>query len=138
MKCERCKEETFNIGGFSCQSCNRVHDGTWCGACRHTHEQLIIACKKIPHHMMEALYFYVWYYAPIGDFMTALMSNNFIELVGRADEENIRYLTTWAEVIYNLLPSACHGSSEKVQAWLVQYTQNCSYYQRIRTSIGVA
>lgn len=57
---------------------------------------------------------------PTGHFVTALLSNNLLETVNRADDENIlavRALVTW---LYNDAPGPCWGSPEKVKAWLAE------------------
>ena len=53
-----------------------------------------------------------------GDFLTAVLENNFMEAAGRADSFNQLHLHDWARVIYNDVPSACHGSSERVSQWI--------------------
>ena len=53
-----------------------------------------------------------------GDFMFAVLSNDFMGAVGRADSFNKHNLYEWASVIYNDVPSQCHGSRELVTAWI--------------------
>jgi len=53
-----------------------------------------------------------------GGFLRACLENDFMEAVGRADDDNIRVLCKICSYIYNEIPSPCHGSPEKVQAWL--------------------
>ena len=56
-----------------------------------------------------------------GDFLRAVLSNDLMGAVGRADEYN--RLTLWVIVsyVYNVLPSICHGSPEKVAAWAAEH-----------------
>lgn len=74
----------------------------------------------IPEHMRGALRRYVMRGIPMGSFGSAILSNDFIDACGRADEENRPALFGWATFIYNFTPNACHGSPEKVQAWVDQ------------------
>lgn len=64
---------------------------------------------------------------PTGDFLRAVLENNFMEAVGRADEDNRRDLYEIAEFVYNNIPSICHGSPERVSQWLKEEeTSQCS------------
>jgi hypothetical protein len=53
----------------------------------------------------------------VGDFLRAVLSNNLMEAVGRADGYNIRTLPAICSYVYNELPSNCHGSPEIVTLW---------------------
>lgn len=74
----------------------------------------------IPQHMHQGVHDYVMHGAGPGDFLTKLLSNDFFGAVGRADDENQRHLVGWATFIYNYTPAACHGSRNKVAAWVVK------------------
>lgn len=54
----------------------------------------------------------------VGDFLVAVLCNNFKEAVFRADELNGIHLRAIAIFIYNELPPQSQGSPEKVRAWL--------------------
>lgn len=53
-----------------------------------------------------------------GGFLRAVLENDFMEAAGRADDFNQRHLHDWARVIYNDVPSGCHGSREAVAEWI--------------------
>lgn len=53
-----------------------------------------------------------------GDFCRAVLENNLMESFGMADIENRNALFDICSYVYNELPSACHGSKEKVNAWI--------------------
>ena len=55
---------------------------------------------------------------PIGGFLAAVLSNDLMNAIGRADEENRRDLFEICAYVYNDLPAPCHGSREKVREWL--------------------
>ncbi len=72
----------------------------------------------IPEHTFEALKRYVEHRLPPGGFLEAVLTNNFIETVGRADDQNSEKLKEIAEFVYWELPGSCWGSPEKVREWL--------------------
>ena len=53
-----------------------------------------------------------------GGFLAAVLENNFMEAAGRADSYNQFHLYDWAKVIYNDVPSGCHGSAKAVAEWI--------------------
>lgn len=72
----------------------------------------------IPSHMMAAIRRYIEYGIKPGDFLTAIICNDFQDAVGRADDENIRNLPAYAAYLYSEAPTECHGSPEKMRAWI--------------------
>jgi hypothetical protein len=46
------------------------------------------------------------------------LSNDLFQAFGRADLHNTRTMYVICMYIYNELPSPCHGSPEKVEAWI--------------------
>lgn len=67
---------------------------------------------------MEQIDRYVVSRIPVGDFLHAVLSNNLMESMSRADEANRRDLFEICSYIYNHTPISCHGSPKKVKAWL--------------------
>ena len=55
---------------------------------------------------------------PTGGFLEAVLSNNLVEAVGRADSNNIQRIPEIVKYIYNNLPSNCWGDKETVTKWL--------------------
>jgi hypothetical protein len=72
----------------------------------------------ISEHMMAALRRYIDEKCPVGNFLTAVLSNNLSEAVARADEENLKNLPAFVGYLYNEAPSLCWGSPERVKEWL--------------------
>lgn len=73
----------------------------------------------IPQHMMHgAIARYIEHGIRPGHFLTALLSNDFMEAMGRADSENMAAIQGWAQFLYNYVPSNCYRSPEKVKAWM--------------------
>jgi hypothetical protein len=55
---------------------------------------------------------------PVGDFLTAVLENNFVNAVARADPENITRLRDYMYFLINEVPSPAWGSKKKVKAWI--------------------
>lgn len=55
---------------------------------------------------------------PPGGFITAVLTNDLIGAVGKADSENLADLHEICTYIYNSIPSNAWGSKEKMNAWM--------------------
>ena len=66
----------------------------------------------------QSLDAYVQQRRPLGGFLQAVIENNFMEAVGRADSRNVEQLVLIASYVYNDMPSTCHGSPARYAAWL--------------------
>ena len=67
---------------------------------------------------LESLDRYVTEGIPTGGFLEAVLCNDLMESFGHADMYNRSTLFEICDYIYNELPALCHGSPEKVRAWL--------------------
>lgn len=74
--------------------------------------------RDVAPHLAESLDRYATERVETGGFLRACLENNFLEACGRADHVNRTRLHLVAEYIYNELPANCHGSRERVNAWL--------------------
>ena len=74
---------------------------------------------SLPRHA-DSIRRYVEDGIPMGGFLTAVFANDLLGAVGRADAENQHLLRDYAVWIYNESPSQCHGSRERVNAWIKQ------------------
>ena len=72
----------------------------------------------IPHHMVEGTLRYFNDHIKPGDFLTAVLENNFMMACSCADSENIMALPAWGALLYNLAPRGTYGSPENVAKWL--------------------
>lgn len=72
----------------------------------------------IPQNIKESLDRYAADKIPTGDFLYAVLTNNLMEAIGRADDYNLPCLPAICSYIYNHMPMSCHGSQKKVNAWL--------------------
>ena len=68
--------------------------------------------------MQAALDRYVHQGVRLGDFLSAVVSNDFQEACRRADNDSLENLPAFAAYVYNEMPSTCHGSREIYRAWL--------------------
>ena len=68
--------------------------------------------------MLDALRRYLFEGSPPGDFLSAVLSNDLREAVGRADDDNIRAIPAYIALLYNEAPGTAWGSPENVSAWL--------------------
>jgi hypothetical protein len=53
-----------------------------------------------------------------GDFIRAVLANDLMAAVKRADATNLSLLKDHVNFIYNALPFACSGNLERVSTWL--------------------
>jgi len=90
-----------------------------------TVERLQELAKKygVPDYMMDGLFLYLAHGIPPGGFLTAVLSNDFMGSIERADNNNKLALVGWARLLYNELPSFSWGTPEKVQEWIDAKTQ---------------
>lgn len=72
----------------------------------------------IPEGMREGMMRYVEDRKEPGGFLTAVISNNLIDAVCRADKANLPVIKECAQWFYNIAPSPCAGSPEKMRMWL--------------------
>ena len=73
---------------------------------------------SIKKSVLDSLDRYVNDKIPTGGFLEAVLCNNLMEAVGRADDDNLRNLYTICMYVRWEIPHNCHGSPEKVRAWL--------------------
>jgi hypothetical protein len=76
--------------------------------------------KDLPRHFYDSLKLYLECGCPPGQFLRAVLSNDLVGAVNRADEEALAGLRRIVQFVYNDLPSTCWGSPEKVSAWINQ------------------
>lgn len=72
----------------------------------------------VPPYMWDAVEgYFIHRYSP-GNFMTALLSNDLMEAMGRADDTNAANMRRWCQFLYNYAPAGSYGSPERFSAWL--------------------
>ena len=71
----------------------------------------------IPDYMIDGLQRYIDHGIQPGSFLSAVLSNDLREAVGRADDTNIHCLPAYIRWLYNEAPAMCWGSPEAVDSW---------------------
>jgi len=61
---------------------------------------------------------YVKYRIPTGGFLRAVLENDFMRAIGKADIDNLCTITELRDYILSELPMECYGSPEAVSEWL--------------------
>jgi hypothetical protein len=73
----------------------------------------------IPERMHNGLWGYFAYRRPAGDFLMAVLKNDLMEAVSRADDENMFLLPVYTAWLYNRAPGAGWGGLPgAVERWL--------------------
>ena len=72
----------------------------------------------IPDSIRDDIVEYVLNGIPPGDFVRAVLENNFVEACGRADNINGANLRAIAKYCYMEIPMKSWGSPERVKAWI--------------------
>lgn len=72
----------------------------------------------LPEHMRDAMKRYIERGIPGGSFLNAVLCNDLMGALGRADEVNRERLLDYGNFLYNEAPATCYGSRENVSAWI--------------------
>lgn len=74
--------------------------------------------KAIKPEILEALRRYTKDGLPPGSFLEAVLSNDLMEAVQRADEENLRSIVAIATHVHNQVPWNIFGTKKLVKLWI--------------------
>lgn len=74
--------------------------------------------SEIDEATRNAIYWYVIAGRVPGHFVRALMSNDLLRTVARADPDNLRLLPRIVRLIASATPLECWGSSQAVDRWI--------------------
>ena len=80
--------------------------------------------RPIRQDIKEAMDAYANHGHPLGGFLTAVMENNLMQALGRADSYNRATIHQICSYVYNEMPADCHGSPERVEAWYRMHREN--------------
>ena len=72
----------------------------------------------IPEHCRKSLQDYILYGAPVGDFLSAVLSNDLRGAIARADDDNLPRLKDYITFLYQFAPAACWGSAKNHADWI--------------------
>jgi len=76
---------------------------------------------EIRPEMKAALDRYAEQGVPLGGFLTALLANDLMGALGRADPQNERNINQLCMYVHNEMPGTCHGSYEIIDAWVASH-----------------
>jgi hypothetical protein len=74
--------------------------------------------RGVPEHLIDGLVLYVMHGCPPGGFVEAVLSNDLMGAMSRADEHSRAGLFALCMCLYNDVPAGCHGSAAKVAGWI--------------------
>lgn len=72
----------------------------------------------VPPLALEALERYRDHHIPTGSFLQAVLENNLLEAINRADPDSLQALPAICRFVHHQLPLLSHGSPAKVTAWI--------------------
>lgn len=74
--------------------------------------------SNIPESTINTIENYVRHGLEPGSFITAVLENNLVEAIGRADSYNLVVIRDIVRYVYNEIPSESWGSRDAVVNWL--------------------
>jgi len=74
--------------------------------------------------MVSALDRYIEEGLPPGEFLKAILENDFVGATVKADADNFANLPAYANFLYFEVPSAAWGSKEQVERWIAQFRKD--------------
>ena len=86
-------------------------------------ERLLTSMKDfgVPDHCQRSLAQYIINHKPVGHFLTHLLCNDLTQTFLSSDHINANAVKNYVMFLYNVPPSACWGSPERVTNWLDNY-----------------
>ena len=84
------------------------------------------AGELLPRHMRSAMQRYIEDRIPPGSFLTAVLANDLMLALRRADDINSGRLHDYGVWLANYAPPACYGSPEAVRAWLTNHARTAA------------
>jgi hypothetical protein len=92
---------------------------------RQLYEPYPTECPKdLPRHFYDSLKLYLEQGCQPGGFLMAVLRNDLVDAVGRADAEAEAHLRRILQFVYCSIPSPCWGSREKVEKWILGEYKN--------------
>ena len=85
---------------------------------------MTINYNNLPLHMQDGARLYVEHGVQPGSFLTAVICNDLLQSLGKADDINRAAIWDWCNFFYNDAPSTCWGSPAKMDAWIAQGGMN--------------
>jgi hypothetical protein len=88
--------------------------------------------QGLPSQMERSVVLYVLYRVKPGSYLMALLENDLLGVINRADDQNISLIKQWIRLLYNCeaIPGDCWGSTDRVKTWLAGEPDSPSYSWR--------
>lgn len=81
-----------------------------------------------PVAVLDGLWDYAENHREQGGFVTSVLENDFQRAIGRADTHSLAGIKDIMLYVEWEIPSTCHGSPEKVAAWLTSTRDTAEHY----------
>jgi hypothetical protein len=104
-------EEAASMKAFVRETCDRLNE------CANKGKP-IMDFTRIRHDIRSALDRYAKDGCPVGDFLQAVLANDLMDALGRADDYNRETIWDICGYVYNEMPSGCHGSRAAYRDWI--------------------
>jgi len=78
---------------------------------------------QIPSHTQGALERYLDHGLPPGGFLSAVIANDLMGAVARADIQNMTAIPEIAKFLFNEAPAGSWGSDENLENWLAKFRE---------------
>lgn len=75
----------------------------------------------VPLHAHDGLVLYLMHGLRPGHFLMAVLENDLLEAVIRADDENVVALHRYVKFLFNVAPSVAWGSPGEVAEWITSH-----------------
>lgn len=72
---------------------------------------------SLPEYMRDGMQLYIEEGILPGSFLKAVLSNDLMGALGKADETNLAALPAYGRFLYNEAPCGCYGSPAVVASW---------------------
>jgi hypothetical protein len=73
--------------------------------------------NSCPEHLIGSFQRYFWWGIDPGSFLSAVLANDLMQTMNRADDRNRRMLFKICCFVYTQLPSDCHGDWQYFNDW---------------------
>lgn len=95
-----------------------THEHAVCSPEYRAHLQQRLDECQVPESLHDGLIEYIGARRPVGGFLAAILSNNLVDAVTRADDINRPQIATVVFFLLNYATATCWGSPAAVKAWL--------------------
>lgn len=84
----------------------------------------------VPDHLIGGLVEYIVVGRPVGQFLTAVLENDLMGAMSRADVHSAMGLRAVCTFLYSYAPGGCFGSQESVIDWYKKKNKEAAGYRK--------